>query len=548
MDIYKNIFVLSVPLWLNLKTYFMKKFYHYTIIFLTLTTMLSCRQLPETADHDAGFSFLEMDISTLQQTYADGRYTVEEVTRAYLNRIDAIDKNGPQLNAVLILNPDAIAIARALDAELREGRSRGPLHGVPVLLKDNIDTRDPMPTTAGSRAMRESMRAEDSYVAQKLREAGAVILGKTNLSEWANFRGQLSSSGWSSLGGQTKNPYILDRNPCGSSSGSGVAVSANLGMFAIGTETNGSIVCPSHANGIVGIKPTLGLISRRGIIPIAFSLDIAGPMTRSVRDAALVLGVLAGTDEHDRLTLAGEGKTYTDYTQFLKEDGLAGKRIGLWTSSQGTHFKVDSLMKKAVEYMKSQGATIIEIDRVSAPGTANHAFQVMLYEYKDGLNTYFSSLGPDAPVKNLEQLIAMNTEDPEILKYFNQAYLVMAQGMGGVDSKDYQTSLAAMHKGARKDGIDRVMNEHKLDAIIAPTGSPAWKTDWVNGDHFQLGSSSPAAHAGYPNITLPMGFVDELPVGISIFGRAWSEPLLLEIAYSYEQGTKHRKKPGFRPE
>jgi amidase len=417
-----------------------------------------------------------------------------------------------------------------------------------VLLKDNIDTRDPMPTTAGSRAMRESFRTEDSYVAQKLREAGAVILGKTNLSEWANFRGQLSSSGWSGLGGQVKNPYVLDRNPCGSSSGSGASVSANLAMFAIGTETNGSIVCPSHANGIVGIKPTIGLASRRGIVPIAFSLDIAGPMARNVRDAAIVLGVLAGTDEADALSLLGEGNTHSDYTQFLNADGLAGKRIGHFTAARGSHFKVDSLMQQAVEFMKSQGAVIVEIDRVSAPGTGNHAFQVMLFEYKDGLNKYFSSLGPDAPVKSLEELIAMNIDDPVTLMHFNQAYLVMAQKMGGLDSDDYRKALAAMHLGAREEGIDKVMNEHNLDAIIAPTGSPAWKTDHINGDHFQLGSSSPAAHAGYPNITLPMGFVDRLPVGISIFGRAWSEPLLLEIAYSYEQGTKHRKKPGFLPE
>lgn len=521
-----------------------------TFLLIVLFAAASCQQLSDSdsTDPDSGFKFLEMDIATLQQGYTDGDYTVEEVINAYLKRIEEIDEDGPALNSVLFVNPDAIDIARERDKELRDGKSRGPLHGVPVLLKDNIDSRDSMPTTAGSKVMSNSFRTEDSYVAQKLREAGAVILGKSNLSEWANFRGDLSSSGWSSLGGQTRNPYILDRNPCGSSSGSGVAVSANLTMFAIGTETNGSIVCPSHANGIVGIKPTVGLISRRGIIPIAFSLDIAGPMARSVKDAAIVLGVLAGMDEQDSLTLAGDGKTHNDYTQFLKEDGLKGKRLGFWKASQGANYKVDSLMIHAVEYMKSQGATIVELDQITAPGTGNHAFQVMLYEYKDGLNKYFASLGADAPVKNIEQLISMNAADPEILKYFNQVYLVMAQEMGDTDSPEYRQALAAMHRGAREEGIDKVMNEYNLDAIIAPTGSPAWKTDWINGDHFQLGSSSPAAHAGYPNITLPMGFVEGLPVGISIFGRAWSEPLLLEIAYSYEQGTRHRKKPLFLPE
>ena len=491
------------------------------------------------------FPLLEMDIETLQKAYAEGTYTVAEVVQLYLDRIELIDKSGPALNSILLLNPAAIEIAVELDRELAEGKSRGPLHGIPVLLKDNIDTHDQMPTTAGSRAMANSFPLKDSFVTQKLREAGAVILGKANLSEWANFRGELSSSGWSGVGGQTKNPYVLDRNPCGSSSGSGAAVSANLTIFAIGTETNGSIVCPSHANGIVGIKPTIGLTSRSGIIPIAYSLDIAGPMTRTVRDAAIALGALTGVDPDDELTLLSEGKYHTDYTQFLKEDGLRGKRIGFFTAARGRNFKVDTLMLHAVEFMKNQGAEIIEIEQVSAPGTGNHAFQVMLFEYKDGLNKYFASLGPDAPIKSLEELIDFNKNDDISMQHYNQAYLEMAQEKEGLDSQEYKDALTAMHKGAREEGIDKVMNEHNLDAIIAPTGSPAWKTDWVNGDSFQLGSSSPAAHAGYPNITLPMGFVDNLPVGISIFGRAWSEPVLLEIAYAFEQGTKHRKVPQF---
>ncbi len=494
---------------------------------------------------DINFSFLEYDISQMQKGYSDGSFTIEEVVSAYLKRIDAIDKTGPALNSVLTINPDALEIARNLDEELKAGKSRGPLHGIPVLLKDNIDTHDKMPTTAGSRALSESFPLKDSFVTQKLREAGAVILGKANLSEWANFRGELSSSGWSGVGGQTKNPYVLDRNPCGSSSGSGAAVSANLTMFAIGTETNGSIVCPSNANGIVGIKPTVGLVSRAGIVPISSSLDIAGPMARNVSDAAIALGALAGVDENDPHTLQGEGKYPSDYTRYLKSDGLQGKRVGLFTGPLGRHFKVDTLMWQAIRYMESQGAEVVELNQVIAPGTGNHAFQVMLYEYKDGLNKYFNSLGANGKIKNLEELIAFNQNDSIELMWYNQQYLEMALEKGSLESEEYKNALEAMHKGAREEGIDKVMDEYDLDAIVAPTGSPAWKTDWINGDSFHLGSSSPAAYAGYPNITLPMGFVNNLPVGMSIFGRAWSEPTLIEIAYAYEQGTKHRKTPQF---
>ncbi len=509
--------------------------------------LFSCQPIPDSKEL-AGteeFPFFESEISHIQKGYLEGSYTVAEVVQSFLNRIEAIDHNGPGLNSIITLNPDALVIARELDKELSAGNLRGPLHGIPVVLKDNIDTHDKMPTTAGSRALENSFPLHDSFVAQKLREAGAVIIGKANLSEWANFRGELSSSGWSGIGGQTRNPYVLDRNPCGSSSGSAVAVAASLTMLGIGTETNGSIVCPSHASGIVGVKPTIGLVSRSGIIPIAHSLDIAGPMTRTVRDAAIALGALTGVDPKDELSLLSEGNYHTDYTQFLNEEGLQGKRIGFFKGATGRNFKVDSLMAHAVEFMKSKGAEIIEINQVSAPGTAGHAFQVMLFEYKDGLNKYFASLGPDAPVKNLEELIAFNNNDKLSMQWYNQRYLELAQEKEGLDSQEYKDALAAMHKGAREEGIDKVMKEHNLDAIIAPTGSPAWKTDWTNGDSFQLGSSSPAAHAGYPNITLPMGFVDELPVGISIFGRAWSEPVLLEIAYAYEQGTRHRRAPRF---
>jgi amidase len=512
-------------------------------VLLTFLFIFSCKQQKQHFETSLESLLLETDIAQIQHHYDAGTFTIQQVVGFYLDRIERIDRNGPTLNAVLTLNPDALAIAQELDRELQAGHKRGPLHGIPVLLKDNIDTHDKMPTTAGSRALTGSYPLQDSYLAQQLRQAGAVILGKTNLSEWANFRGELSTSGWSGLGGQTKNPYVLDRNPCGSSSGSGVAVSANLTVLAIGTETNGSIVCPSHANGIVGIKPTVGLISRTGIIPIAHSLDIAGPMARSVSDAAIALSALVGEDPLDKSTMGNN--QYHDYTHFLNAEGLKGKRIGHVTSARGVNFKVDSVMQQAVEYMKSQGAEVVEIDRITPAGIGNHALQVMLYEYKDGLNKYFASLGPDAPVKNLEQLIALNKTDSITLRWFNQHYLELANNLGGLDSPEYKDALATMHKGSRDEGILRVMNMHRLDALVAPTGSPAWKTDWVNGDSFQLGSSSAAAHAGYPNITLPMGFVENLPVGISFFGRAWSEPVLIEIAYAFEQGTKHRRQPRF---
>jgi len=517
------------------------------IFIIYLLLQISCQPPSEEPKiiESGSFKFLEQDITQVQQGYKDGTYTIKEVVHAYLDRIEEIDKNGPAINSIIQVNPDVFKIAEELDIEIREGKIRGPLHGIPVVLKDNIDTYDKMATTAGSRALMNSFPLKDSYIAKQLREAGAIIIGKTNLSEWANFRGELSTSGWSGIGGQTKNPYVLSRNPCGSSSGSAVAVSANLTMLAIGTETNGSIVCPSHSNGIVGIKPTVGLISRSGIIPISFTQDTPGPMARTVRDAAIFLGILVGVDSTDEKTLESSGKFYRDYTQFLKEDGLKGKRIGLYKSPLGKNYKVDALMYQALDFLKSQGVEIVEIDKISSSKVGDYSFEIMLYEYKDGLNKYFKSLGSDAPVKSIEELITFNQSDSIELKYFNQKYLEMAQEKGDLTSEEYVEALAKMIKGSREEGIDRVMNLHNLDAIIAPTGGPAWKTDLINGDSFHLGSSSPAARAGYPNITVPMGYVDELPVGISFFGRAWSEPLLLEIAYAYEKGTKHRKSPKF---
>ena len=487
----------------------------------------------------------ELDIKLISKAYKEGTYSIEDITSMYLKRIEKIDVNGPRLNSIIQVNPDAITIAKVLDKELRAGKSRGPMHGIPVVLKDNIDTHDGMDTTAGSRALIGSKPLKDSTVAAKLREAGAVILAKANLSEWANFRGEMSSSGWSGHGGLTKNPYVLDRNTCGSSAGSGASVSANLTVIAIGTETNGSIVCPSTTNGIVGIKPTVGLVSRSGIIPISYSQDTAGPMARTVSDAVICLGALAGQDPSDQKTLNRKALHKADYTESLKTEGLKGKRIGYDTSTRGRHLQVDHLIDQAIKDIEEHGAEVIEIEKVIEGSIGRHSFNVMLYEYKQGLNDYFKSLGPDAPIKSLQDLIAFNKQDDIELEYFQQEYLEQALAKGGLDEQEYLVDLAAMHKGSREDGIDKVMGEHQLNAIIAPTGGPAWKTDLINGDNFSVGSSSPAAISGYPNITVPMGFIKELPVGISIYGRAWSEDVLIEIAYGYEQATMHRRAPKY---
>jgi amidase len=487
----------------------------------------------------------ELTIPQLQQGYKERKYTVVQVVTTYLDRIAETDKNGPKLNSVIHLNPDALQIAEELDRELDAGKSRGPLHGVPVILKDNIDTHDKMPNTAGATALRNSYPKKDSFVTKKLREAGAIIIGKSNLSEWANFRAATSSSGWSGVGGQTKNPYVLDRNPCGSSSGSGVAVSANLCMFAIGTETNGSIVCPSNNNGIVGIKPTVGLISRSGIIPISFSQDTPGPMGRTVQDVAIALGAMTGVDSADAKTIASEGKYLTDYSKYLIADGVNGKRIGLQRKAMGFSDKVDTLMEKAVLWFKANGAVVIDVDFPKGENYENASFDVMVYEFKDGLNKYLAGLGSETPVKNITELIEFNKSDSIELRYFDQKTLELAVSKSDLTSPEYKKALTIMLKATREDGIDKIMNSNKLDAIMAPTGSPAWKTDLILGDHVAGGSSSLAAISGYPAITVPMGFIDDLPVGITFFGRAWSEPLLIQIAYSYEQGTKHRKAPKY---
>ncbi|SMO42665.1 amidase [Gracilimonas mengyeensis] len=517
----------------------MKKFCF--ILFVLPIFFLACQ--PQSGYHKLNLE--EITVTELQEGYERGDFTIAEVTDAYLKRIEAIDQFGPQLNSMLYINPKAVETAKKLDEEWANGNVRGPLHGVPVVLKDNIDTDD-MPTTAGANIMDGSVPDQDAFITAKLREAGAVILGKANLSEWANFHSSFSSSGWSALGGQVHNPYDLTRNPCGSSSGPGAAISANLAVIAIGSETNGSITCPSSANGIVGIKPTVGLLSRSGIIPISYTQDTAGPMTRTVTDAAIALGAMVGMDESDGKTLASEGNFHTDYTQFLNADGLQGKRIGFWTGPLGNHHRVDTLMYQTRRFLEEQGATVIDIDQVSGENVGGDSFQVLLYEFKDGLNKYFASLGDDAPVKNMDELVDSTLADSAEMQFFDHDLLIMANEKGNLESEEYTEALERMMKFTREEGIDKVMEEHDLDAIVGPTGGPAWKTDLTNGDNFAVSSSSPAARAGYPNITVPMGYIDGLPVGISFFGRAWSEPVLIEIAYGFEQATQVRRVPEFR--
>jgi len=478
-----------------------------------------------------------------------GELSAHTLATAYLARIDEIDKRGPRLNSVIELNPDALSIAEALDKERKDKGTRGPMHGIPVLIKDNIDTADGMQTSAGSLALVGSRPAQDSRVARKLRDAGAVILGKTNLSEWANIRSSHSTSGWSGRGGLTKNPYALNRNACGSSSGSGAATSASLCTVAIGSETDGSIVCPSSANGLVGIKPTLGLISRAGIIPIAHSQDTAGPMARTVRDAAILLGALAGSDPRDAATAEADSKMQKDYTQFLDPNGLRGVRIGVARKYFGFSDAVDELMNRVIAEMKSAGAVIVDPADLESHGKFDDTeLLVLLYELKADLNAYLASR-PGAQLHSLADVIAFNdgNKDKE-MPYFGQDLFLKAQEKGPLTDKEYVAALAANHTLSREHGIDGVMDKFHLDAVVAPTGGPAWLTDLANGDHAVGGSSNAAAVAGYPNINVPAGFVFGLPVGISFFGRAWSEPALLKIAYGFEQLVKARKAPEFLAE
>jgi amidase len=476
-----------------------------------------------------------------------GKFSSRAITERYLARIEEIDRKGPALNSIIEINPEAQAIADNLDRERKDNKSRGPLHGIPVLIKDNIDTADKMQTTAGSLALLGSRPARDSFVAQKLRQAGAIILGKTNLSEWANIRSSHSSSGWSGRGGQTKNPYALDRNPCGSSSGSGAAVAGNLCAAAVGTETDGSVVCPSSANGIVGIKPTLGLVSRSGIIPIAHSQDTAGPMARTVRDAAILLTALAGVDPRDSATGDSAGKASMDYTKFLDPLGLKGARIGMARRYFGFNDTVDLFMEHMIDGIKKQGAVIVDPADLESHGKFDDTeLTVLLYELKADLNIYLAARGPESRVHSLKEVIEFNDHNAEKeMPYFGQDLFIKAESKGPLTSNEYLDALEANHRLSRREGIDGVMDKFHLDAILAPTGGPAWITDLANGDHSSGGSSNAAAVAGYPNINVPAGFVFGMPIGISFFGRAWSEPTLLKLAYSFEQATRARRPPQF---
>src|SRR5271163_471810 len=496
------------------------------------------------------FELDEITISDLQDGMKSGKFTARSLVEQYSARIEEIDKDkhGPAIDSILELNPDALSIADALDQERKSKGPRGPMHGIPVLIKDNIDTADRMMTTAGSLALVGSKPAQDSSVVQRLRSAGAVILGKTNLSEWANIRSSHSTSGWSGRGGLTKNPYALDRNPCGSSSGTGAGISANLAAIGIGTETDGSIVCPSSSNGLVGIKPTVGLISRAGIIPISHSQDTAGPMCRTVRDAAILLSALAGVDPDDPATAASAGKSQPDYARFCDPAGLKGARIGVARKYFGFNDAVDALIEQSLDTMKKQGATLVDPADIDSFGKFDDSeLLVLMYELKADLNTYLARLS-GAPVHSLKDVIEFNerNRDKE-MPWFGQDLFIKAEAKGPLTEKEYLDALAKNHQLARAEGIDALMDKRRLDAIVAPTGSPAWITDLINGDHAAGGSSNAAAVAGYPNINVTAGFVFGLPVGISFFGRAWSEATLIKLAYSFEQSTNARQAPGFLP-
>jgi len=498
----------------------------------------------------APFELEEATIAGLQAALGSGKETARSLTEKYLARIDALNTRGPELRAVIEVNPEALAIADALDAERRGKGSRGPLHGIPILIKDNIGTADRMTTTAGSLALEGSIPSRDAFAAARLRAAGAILLGKTNLSEWANFRSSRSTSGWSSRGGQCRNPYALDRDPSGSSSGSAAAAAASLAAAAVGSETDGSIVSPSSMCGLVGIKPTVGLLSRSGIIPISHTQDTAGPMARSVADAALLLGAMTGVDERDEATRPSRGKALGDYTKFLDPKGLKGARIGVHVpSSLDKNPLTNPIFHEALAAMKAAGATIVDPVKLPSAGkSGNSEYEVLLYEFKADLNRYLAELGPKAPVHSLKEAIEFNERHHDrVMPYFGQEIFLQSEAKGPLTEPAYKKALAACRLYFRKEGIDAMLAQHKLDAIVAPTGGPAWLIDLVNGDSETGGSSSLAAVAGYPSITVPAGFTFGLPVGISFIGPAWSEGKLIRLAYAFEQQTKVRRPPRFLP-
>ncbi|MDB5008387.1 MAG: amidase [Mucilaginibacter sp.] len=523
---------------------------------LTLSTLAvaSCNLAPadkkqeETAGNEKpdDFALNEVTIDTLQQKMQSKEYTSRSITEMYLKRINDIDKSGPKLNAVIELNKDALSIADAMDKERAAGKVRGPLHGIPMLIKDNISTGDTMHTTAGALAIADNIAKEDAFIIKKLRAAGAVLLGKTNLSEWANFRSTHSTSAWSSRGGQTRCPYILDRNPSGSSAGSGSAASANLCAIAIGTETDGSIVSPSSVNGLVGIKPTVGLWSRTGIIPISKTQDTAGPMGRTVRDAAILLSALAGEDSQDSCTTASKGKVEADYTKFLDANGLQGKRIGIEKSAMKLGPAMDGLFQQAIEILKSKGATIVEVElNKQLKPIGNAEFTVLLYEFKDGLNKYLGAA--TSKVRSLADVIAFNKQnEAKAMPFFKQETLELAQKKGDLNQKEY---LDALQKttGITRKAIDSILKDNNLDAIVAPTNGFAGCIDLVNGDYDNgFSFSGPAAMAGYPHITVPMGYAHGLPAGISFISSAYKEGDIIKLGYAYEQASKKRVKPAFK--
>jgi amidase len=504
------------------------------------------------------FRLEELTIEDLGGGLSSGDWTCRALTEMYLERIEALDRRGPSLYSILEVNPDALSIADGLDRELRGGRRRGPLHGIPIVLKDNIDTADRMTTTAGSTALRGSTPLRDAYIADKLREAGAVLLGKANMSEWAGFKSfQRGTSGWSGRGwdggrgGLCKNPYALDRTPGGSSSGSGAATAANLAAAAIGTETDGSIVGPSSRNCLVGLKPTIGLMSRGGIIPIAHSQDSAGPMARSVRDVAIMLGTMTGVDERDPLTTPSLGNSVTDYSSFCDPAGLGGARIGVARGYMGSDERVDRLLEDALDVMRAEGATIL--DPIELPEELRfgneHEMEVLYHEFKADLNNYLQSLGPDAPIRSLEELIDYNEQSADLeLSLFGQDLLIASQERGPLTDQRYITALSTSHRLSRDEGIDRVMQAQQIDAIVGPTSGIPAPGDYTGSSNGSGGGcSTPAAMAGYPNMTVPMGFLFGLPVGMSLFGRAWTEGTLIRVAYAYEQATNHRRPPRFLP-
>ena len=497
------------------------------------------------------FALDELTIDDLQARLRSGADTSRSLVQQYLARIDALDQRGPSINAVIELNPDSMSIASQLDDERKAGRVRGSLHGIPVLIKDNIDSADKMRTTAGSLALADNIAARDAFVAERLRGAGAIILGKTNLSEWANFRSTHSTSGWSGRGGQTRNAYALDRTPSGSSSGSGAAAAACYCAAAIGTETDGSVTSPSAAESLVGIKPTIGLVSRSGIIPIAHSQDTAGPIARTVRDAAILLSAIAGTDPRDAATSSATGRALRDYTVSLDKNGLRGARIGVARKRfTGYHAETDRLFEQALDLMKKQGATIVDPADIATAGQVDDSeFELLLYEFKADLNAYLGRLSPSVAVHSLADVIAFNTKNAaRELRYFGQEIMEQAQKKGPLTEKKYLDDLAKNRRLMGARGIDATVAKYKLDAIVAPTQGPAWLIDLVNGDPGGGGSfTSPAAVAGYPHITVPMGFVRGLPVGLSFVGPAWSEPTLLKLAYAFEQTAPARRKPPFAP-